>query len=100
MPHNPVIALSLHRSRSMPYGAAAPPQTAQAMPIITTNIPAGETAAARDVGRRFCEPLVAAFCAVRGAVRGGAAGAGSAALRGPGARWKAQDPPTGRHGGG
>ena len=44
--HNPVIALSLHRSRSKPNGAAASPQTPQSMPIIPNNIPAVETAAA------------------------------------------------------
>ena len=71
-----MIALSLHRSRSMPYGAAASPQTAQSMPIIPTNNSAVETAAARDFDRRFFVPLVAALCAVLSAVRGGSAGAG------------------------
>ena len=60
----------------MPYGAAASPQTAQSMPIIPTNIPAVETAAARDFGRHFLDPLVAALGAVLGAVTGGFEGAG------------------------
>ena len=60
----------------MTSGAAASPQTPQAMPIITTNTPAGETAAPRDFDRRFFVPLVAALCAVLSAVRGGSAGAG------------------------
>ena len=70
----------------MPNGAAASPQTPQAMPIIPTNIHAGETAAACDFGRRIFVPLFAALCAVLGSVRGATAGAGCEAVRGPGAR--------------